>query len=112
MRFKSILPIAAILICCFGGQAFAAPDDGCGPWQHAVVQNTWVRGQLVARVACVPTYRASAYDGPRYYGSGYYGPRYYVPRYYGPRYHYRYYYRTRYYHGHPYRDRVRVVVRF
>jgi len=110
MRFKAILPIAAILICCFGGQAFAAPVDvACGPWQHAVVHHTWVRGQPVARVVCVgSTYRAPAYSGTRYYASGYYGPHYYYrPRYY---HHTRYAYRTRYYHGHPYR--VRVVVRF
>ena len=75
MRFKLMLPMAAILICCFGGQAWANPVVvACGPGQRAVVRDSFVGGEPVTRVVCVggSTYRSRAS-----YGSGYYGPRYY-----------------------------------
>lgn len=75
MRFKLMLPMAATLICCFGGQAWAAPVVvRCGAGQHTIVRDTFVRGEPVTHVACVSD---SAYRSSAYYGSGYYEPRYY-----------------------------------
>jgi hypothetical protein len=64
MRFKLMLPMAAILICCYGGQAWAAPVVvSCGAGQHAVVRDAFVRGEPVTRVVCAggPAYRSAYY---------------------------------------------------
>jgi hypothetical protein len=70
MRFKLMLPMAAILIGFYGGQAWAAPVVvSCGAGQHTVVRDAWVRGEPVTRVVCAggPAYGSTAYDGARYY---------------------------------------------
>jgi hypothetical protein len=72
MRFKLMLPMAAILIGFYGGQAWAAPVVvSCGAGQHAVVRDAWVGGEPVTRVVCVsgPAYRSTAYNGTPYYGT-------------------------------------------
>jgi hypothetical protein len=64
MRLKLMLPTVAIVICAFGSQAMAAPTVvACGPGQHAIVRDTFVRGQAVTHVECVGrrTYRPAAY---------------------------------------------------
>jgi len=64
MRFKLLLPMAAILVGCFGGQAWAAPVVvACGPGQHTIVRDAFVRGQAVTQVECVrgASYRSTAY---------------------------------------------------
>jgi hypothetical protein len=54
MRMRLIFPAAAALTLFMGGQAFAAPVVvACGPGQHAIVRDTFVRGQNVTRVECV-----------------------------------------------------------
>jgi hypothetical protein len=73
MKLKLILPTAAVLIGAFGGQAVAAAPIvvACGPSQHTVVRDTFVRGEAVTQVECV---RGSAdrstlyrtHDGRRY----------------------------------------------
>lgn len=66
MRFKMMLPTAAILIAC-GSQAWAAAPVvvACGPGQHTIVRDTVVRGEAVAGRAYRPTvYRT--HDGVRY----------------------------------------------
>jgi len=66
MRFKLILPVAAILICGYSGQAWAGPVVvSCAPGQHAIVRDTFVRGESVSRVSCVSgaAYRSTAYQG-------------------------------------------------
>ena len=66
MRFKLMLPTAAFLICVCGSQALAAPVVvACGPGQHTIVRNTFVRGQAITQVECI---RGSAY-GPMVYGT-------------------------------------------
>jgi len=70
MRFKLMLPMAAILIGFYGGQAWAGPVVvACGAGQHAVVRDAWVGGEPVTRVVCVgsPAYRSTAYNGTPYY---------------------------------------------
>lgn len=68
MRFKLVLPMFAILVCAYSGQAWAGPVVvACGPGQHTVVRDAYVRGETVTRVECVqrttyPTYRTSNYD--------------------------------------------------
>jgi hypothetical protein len=64
MRFKLMLPTAAFLICACGGQAWAAPVlVTCGPGQHTIVRDTFVRGQAVTHVECVRggVYRPAVY---------------------------------------------------
>jgi hypothetical protein len=54
MRFKMMLPTAAILTCLCGHQALAAPVVvACGPGQHTIVRDTFVRGEPVTKVQCV-----------------------------------------------------------
>jgi hypothetical protein len=54
MRWKLILPTAAILTCVSGAQAFAGPMVvSCGRGQRAIVRDAFVRGEAVTRVACV-----------------------------------------------------------
>jgi hypothetical protein len=54
MRFKLMLPTAAILFCACGGQAWAAPVMvTCGPGLHTIVRDSFVRGEPVTRVECV-----------------------------------------------------------
>jgi len=65
MRFKLLIPVAAILICGSSSQAWAGPVDvSCAPGQHAIVRNTFVGGEPVARVSCVSgvSYRSTAYE--------------------------------------------------
>ena len=60
MRLQVLLPTAFALTTLFGAQTFAAPVVvACGPRQHAVVRDTFVRGHTVTRVACV---RGGAYS--------------------------------------------------
>jgi hypothetical protein len=60
MQFKLLLPAATILLCTLGSQTLAAAPVvvTCGPGQHAIVRDTFVRGQAVTQVECV---RGSAY---------------------------------------------------
>ena len=54
MRLRLMLPTAVALTTLFGAQTFAAPVVvACGPGQHTVVRDTFVRGQTVTRVECV-----------------------------------------------------------
>lgn len=71
MRFRTMLPTSGVLTIVLtlvltsvgSTQAFAAPVVvACGPRQHAVVHDTFVRGQAVTRVACV----SSRYDPVAY----------------------------------------------
>jgi len=72
MRFRMMLPTAGVLTLLCGTQAFAAPIVvACGPGQHAIVRDAFVRGQAITRVECVSgrAYRPSAYRTeyiPRY----------------------------------------------
>jgi hypothetical protein len=64
MRFKLMLPTAAVLICAWSGQALAAPVVvTCGPGQRTIVRDTFVRGQAVTHVECVrgSVYRSGVY---------------------------------------------------
>lgn len=64
MRFKTMLPMAAILICFCGGQAWAAPVVvACGPGQHTIVRDAFVGGRPVTQVECV---RGAAYSSTGY----------------------------------------------
>jgi hypothetical protein len=60
MKLKLMLPTAAILLCTFGSQTLAAAPVvvACGSGNHAIVRDTFVRGQAVTQVECV---RGSAY---------------------------------------------------
>jgi hypothetical protein len=75
MRLRLLLPTAGVLTVLTGAQAFAAPVVvACGPGQHAVVRDTFIRGESVTRVECV---------GNAYYGTAYrepYATRYRVQR--------------------------------
>jgi len=65
MRFKLMLPIAAILIGGYAGQAWAGPVVvACAPGQHSIVRDVVVRGESVTRVECVSgaSYRSARYD--------------------------------------------------
>ena len=72
MRFRMMLPTAGVLtLLCT--QAFAAAPIvvACGPGQHAIVRDAFVRGETVTRVECVSsgasrpsTYRTQ--EVPRY----------------------------------------------
>ncbi len=54
MRLRLMLPAAGVLTMWFGAQAFAAPVMvSCGPGQHAIVRDTFVRGEALTRVECV-----------------------------------------------------------
>jgi hypothetical protein len=52
-------------------QAYAAPNGpivvSCGPGQHAVVREAFVRGEPVTRVTCAPSGRASEVPVTRRY---------------------------------------------
>ena len=64
MRLQLTWLTAGILTLSCSTQAFAAPMIvACGSGQHAVVRETFVRGQAATRVDCVPsgTYRSAAY---------------------------------------------------
>jgi len=67
-----VMLLAAVLSCGFSAQALAGPMVvSCGPGQHAIVHDDYVRGEVVTRVECA---------GGRTYASGYrapYGARYY-----------------------------------
>jgi len=54
MRFKMMLPTAAVLIGVCSSQAWAEPVVvACGPRQHTIVSNEFVRGERVTSVSCV-----------------------------------------------------------
>jgi len=54
MRTKVMLPTVALLTCLCGTQAFAGPVVvACGPRQHTVVRDSFIRGEAVTRVSCV-----------------------------------------------------------
>ncbi len=55
MRFQWMLPTATILLCAFGSEASAAAPVvvACGPGQHTIVRDAFVRGQAVTQVECV-----------------------------------------------------------
>lgn len=63
MRIKMMLSTAAILTCVFGASdALAGPVVvACGPGQHAIVRDTFVRGHSVTRVECARSYRQNVY---------------------------------------------------
>ena len=65
MKLKLMLPTAAILTGLSGSQALAAAPIvvACGPSQHTIVRNTFVRGQAVTQVECVRggAYRPTVY---------------------------------------------------
>ena len=58
MRITLMLSTAAMLICVFGSEASAGPVViACGPGQHAMVRNTFVRAHSVTEVDCVHGHR-------------------------------------------------------
>ena len=63
MRLRLMLPTVFAVTTLFGAETFAAPVVvACGPGQHTVVRDTFVRGQTVTRVECIrggvyPVYR-------------------------------------------------------
>ena len=64
MRLQHVLPAAGVLTLLCSTQALAAPIVvACGPGQHAIVRDTFVRGERVTRVECVRSgeYRPIAY---------------------------------------------------
>jgi hypothetical protein len=63
MRLRLLLPTAFALTTLFGAQTFAAPVVvACGPGQHTIVRDAFVRGQTVTRVECVRVGAYSAYQ--------------------------------------------------
>ena len=67
MRRQLTWLAAGILTLSFSTQAFAEPVVvACGSGQHAIVRNTFIRGQSVTRVECVRAggYRSMAYRTP------------------------------------------------
>ncbi len=66
MRLKLLASTATLLTLLSGTQVLASPVVvACGPGQHTVVRNTYLRGKPVTRVACVGNaYRAAP---ARYY---------------------------------------------
>jgi hypothetical protein len=66
MRLRFTLPTAAILTLLSGAQAIAGPVVvACGPGQHAIVRDTFVRGEPITRVECVgAAYQSVAYRDP------------------------------------------------
>jgi hypothetical protein len=82
MRMKFMLPVAAVLTLLLDATAFAAPVVvACGPGQHAIVRDGFVRGRPATRVACVsrashPSYASSTrYDYRTRYGTPYHAAR-------------------------------------
>jgi hypothetical protein len=71
MRLKLLVPSATLLMLLSGSQAFASPVIvRCGPGQHTIIRDTYLRGEPVTRVACVGSaYRTTA--PARYYESRY-----------------------------------------
>jgi hypothetical protein len=66
MRLKLLVPTATLLTLLAGSQAFASPVIvACGPGQHSVIRNTYLRGEPVTRVACIG-------DAPRALPARYY----------------------------------------
>jgi hypothetical protein len=65
MRFKLMLPTAVMVIGGFASQALAAAPVvvACGPGQHTIVRDTFVRGEAVTQIECV---RGGTY-GPTVY---------------------------------------------
>jgi hypothetical protein len=54
MRTNVLLPTATLLTLLSGSQAVASPVIvACGPGQHSVIHDTYLRGEPVTRVACV-----------------------------------------------------------
>src|SRR5258708_35626534 len=66
MRLKLLAPTATLLTLLSGAQVFASPVIvACGPGQHTVIRNSYLRGEPVTRVACTgDPYRATT---ARYY---------------------------------------------
>src|SRR5882672_407831 len=67
MRLNVTWLTAGILMWSFSTQAFAAPVVvACGPGEHAVVRDTFVRGAAATQVTCVRggAYRSVAYRPP------------------------------------------------
>ena len=103
MRPKLLFTTAALLTLLSGSQLFASPVVvACGPGQHFITRNSYLRGEPITRVSGVwnryyvtrPVryyQRGYVYYYPRYYQSGYV---YYYPRYYHRGY---VYYHPRYY---------------
>src|SRR5262249_6580587 len=59
MRPKLWLATASLVTGLSCSQAFASPVIvACGPGQHTVVRETYVRGERVTRVACTGTVRS------------------------------------------------------
>ncbi len=64
MRLQHVLPTAGILTLLFSTHAFAGPIVvACGPGQHTIVRDAFVRGERVTRVECSSrgAYRPIAY---------------------------------------------------
>ena len=58
MRLKLTFATVAILICAYSSPAWAAPVMvTCGPGQHAIVHDTYLRGSPVTRVSCAGSAR-------------------------------------------------------
>jgi hypothetical protein len=75
MRFKLVLPMFAFLICAYCGQAWAGPVVvACGPGQHSIVREAYLRGEMVTKVECASndSYRGAAYR-PAHYDAREYG---------------------------------------
>jgi hypothetical protein len=70
MRLMLLVPTAMLVTLLSGSQAFASPVIvACGPGQHTIIRDTFVRGERATRVACVgDTSRAlrARYDDRRY----------------------------------------------
>jgi hypothetical protein len=66
MRMRVILPTVGLLTMLLGGHALAGPVVvACGPGQHAIVRDTFVRGEPVTRVSCVEReFSATTYREP------------------------------------------------
>jgi len=67
MRWRMIVPAAMLAICC-GTQAFAKDVVvACGPGQHAIVRDSFARGEAVTHVQCASdrAYRTVAYRQER-----------------------------------------------
>jgi hypothetical protein len=91
MRPKLLFTTAALLTVLSGSQLFASPVVvACGPGQHFIIRNRYLRGEPITRVSCVwnryettrpARYyeRGYVYHHPRYYERGYvyYHPRHY-----------------------------------
>src|SRR5262249_33093954 len=65
MRTRMMVPTAALLAVLSVAPAFSAPVVvACGPGQHAIVRDGFVRGDKVTRVECVGTTRGRFAYGP------------------------------------------------